>query len=178
MSLQRLIIDASGVSSDQFKSICDLAPGQLPALQNFENYLGAISGGQSSASLSFCVGAVQGQATITVSSTGPTNGQTMTLLGVTFTAVTSGATGNQFNISATPATVAANMVAAFNGNASVASVAVASYVSGVVTIKAIVPGVIGNFLSVANVNLSNCTFSSFATEATGSDGTAYTLNFA
>lgn len=184
MSLQRIVID-SPLSAVGFKSVCDLSPGQLPALQNFENYIGALSGGLQSASLSFKVGAVQGQAVITVSSTGPTNGQTMTLLGSTFTAVSGTPSGPQFKIDNDPLVVAANMVEVFNATTSVASVAVASYEAGgtemaptgIVTIKAIVPGVIGNFLSIANVNLSNCSFSNFATQAAGSDGTSYSLSF-
>ncbi len=90
MSLQRIVINTA-LSADGFKSVCDLAPGQLPALNNFADYIGAILGGNQSALLSYKVGAVQAASTITQTSTGAANGQTCTICGITFTARTSGA---------------------------------------------------------------------------------------
>lgn len=172
-SLVRVVITSNG-TSDDFKSQCNLAPGGLVANQSFENYIGALSGGSIiGASLAFQVGAVKASGTVTFTSTGPTNGQTCTLFGVTFTAVTSGATGNQFNINSTPATVAANMVTAINAATSLAGIVTATSLLGVVTISAVVPGKIGNGLVMANVNLSNA---AFVTLASGADGTAYSYN--
>ena len=172
MSLMRIVLD-SPLSAVGLKSVCDLAPGQLPALNNLLDYLGGVAGGNYMANLSILQGAVKASGTVTFASTGPTNGQTCTLFGVTFTAVTSGATGNQFNISATPATVAANIASAINAAASLAGIVTATSLLGVVTVRAVVPGKIGNGLVMANVNLSNTTISSLAN---GSDGTAYTLD--
>lgn len=172
-SLQRLIINYAGTAAD-FKSICDLSPGQLPALNNFADFIGGLLGGASQgALLSFAVGAAQAAGTVTFASTGPTNGQTCTICGVTFTAVTSGATGNQFNISATPATVAANLVTAINAATSLSGIVTATALLGVVTVKPVVPGKVGNGLVMANVNLSNTTIVSFTG---GTDGTAYSLD--
>lgn len=172
-SLQRIVITSQGTTAD-FKSLCNLAPGQLDAMNNFIDYLGGVAGGSIlGASLAFNVGAVKASGTVTFTSTGPTNGQTCTLFGVTFTAVTSGATGNQFNISSTPATVAANLVTAINAASSLSGIVTASSALGVVTISAVVPGKIGNGLVMANVNLSNTTF---VTLSGGLDGTAYTID--
>lgn len=175
MSLQRLIINTE-LSVDGFKSQCDLAPGQLPALNNFIDYLAALEGGNAlgnGALLSFAVGAVQASATFTVASTGPTNSQTATLLNTTLTAVTSGADPalGQFNINATPANVAASMVLAIN--AVLGSKVIATSALGVVTVKALVPGVMGNGLQISAGTLSNVTAGAFAN---GSDGTAYALD--
>lgn len=172
-SLQRLIITSVGTLAD-FNSLCNLKPGASVAANNFVDYLtGVIGGATQGANLAFQVGAVKASGTVTFASTGPTNGQTCTLFGVTFTAVTSGATGNQFNISATPATVAANLAAAINAATSLAGIVTATSLLGVTTVSAVVPGKIGNGLVMANVNLSNTTFSSLAS---GADGTAYTID--
>jgi hypothetical protein len=172
MSLQRLIIN-SDLSAVGFKSVCDLSMGGNDALNNFADYIGGLLGGNYMALLSFAVGAVQASGTVTFASTGPTNGQTCTIAGVTFTAVTAGATGNQFNISATPATVAANLVTAINASTSLSGIVTASSVLGVVTITSVVPGTIGNGIVIANVNLSNTTF---VTLSGGDNGTAYSID--
>lgn len=172
-SLTRIVL-TTPLTAVGFKSVCDLAPGQLPALNNLNNYLMSLGGGNQFGSLAIKSGAVQAAGTITVASTGPTNGQTCTICGVTFTAVTSGATGNQFNINATAATVATNIAASVNASSSLTGIVTATSLLGVVTLTAVVPGLMGNGLVVANVNLSNTTMVTFAA---GTDGTAYTLNF-
>lgn len=173
MALVRLLIDSNGTTAD-FKSQCNLAMGGLDAANSFADYIGGLLGGSIiGASLSFAVGAVQAAGTVTFASTGPTNGQTCTIAGVTFTAVTSGATGNQFNISATPATVAANLASAINAATSLAGIVTASSNLGVTTITSVVPGTIGNGVVIANVDLSNATFS---TLANGANGTATVID--
>ena len=107
----------------------------------------ALSGG--------AAGPVSATSTWTFSSTGPTNGQTCTVANVTFTAETSGATGNQFNISSTPATVASNFAAAINGSVNLQGICTAKAVSGVVTLTSAVPGLIGNGIQTGVGSLSN-----------------------
>lgn len=170
MAYVRLVINSNG-TADDFKSQCPLAVGGLIAIDNFSAYMAQMAGGaQMGGSLSFHVGALQASGTVTFSSTGPTNGQTMTIAGVTMTAVTSGATGNQFNISSTPATVAANLITAITASTSLQNIVTATALLGVVTIKAYTPGKMGNGLVMANVNLANTVV---VTLAAGSDGTAY-----
>lgn len=173
-SLQRIVITSTGTVAD-FNAGCPLSMGGPDAGMNLSEYFaGVVSGTNLGAQIAINTGAVKASGTVTFTSTGPTNGQTCTFFGVTFTAVTSGATGNQFNISATPATVAANLASAINASTSLAGIVTATSLLGVVTVSAVVPGKIGNGLVMANVNLSNTTVSSLAN---GSDGTAYSLNF-
>lgn len=172
-SLQRLIITSQGTTND-FKGQCSLVQGQLPALNNFIDYLGGLSGGNvNGATLAFQVGAVKAAGTLTVAAGGSANNETCTICNVTFTAKTSGATGNQFNISATAATQAASMVTAINASASLAGMVTATAALGVVTITAIVPGLVGNAIQLSAGNLANVTLGAMAS---GADGTAYTLN--
>lgn len=175
MSLQRLIINTPSLTANDFKSICPLDMGGLPAMNDFIAFLsGSVTGaGQGPALYSFNIGAVQAAGTITVATGGSANNETMTICGVTFTAKTSGATGNQFNISATAATQAANMVTAINAATSLSGIVTASRVGAVVTLTAVAPGKIGNGLVMANVNLANVTVVSFTG---GSDGTAYSVD--
>lgn len=173
-ALTRLILTSNGTAAD-FKSQCNLSMGGLDAVSNFSAYVDGVTGGNMGAKFAFQVGATQATSTFTFASTGPTNGQTCTICGVTFTAVTSSATGNQFNISATPATVAANLATAINAATSMAGIVTASSLAGVCTLTAVAPGKMGNGLVAANVNLSNTTVASFAASA-ASDGTAYSID--
>jgi len=159
--------------------VCDLSPGQLPALNNLIDYMGALSGGNQMASLSINVGLVAASGTVTIASTGPTNSQTMGLNGYVLTAVTSSANPvlGQFNISATPATVATGLAAAVNGMTGLKELCSAVANGAVVTISYKQGGALGNSVKFANVNLSNASFSGSGTLASGSDGTAYTLSF-
>lgn len=175
MSLQRIIIDTgSSNSAADFKSVCDLAPGQLPALQNFENYVGSVSGGNQSAQFKFQVGAVQATATI-VSAATAVAAETMLLLNVTLTAKASGAVAanGEFNISATPATQAASIAAAINAVASLSGKVTAVVTSGgTVTVTSVVPGLVGNGLQISE-SLTGVTVTAFAS---GSDGTSYNID--
>lgn len=171
-SFQRLVIDSTGSAAD-FTSQCDLRPGGLDAVNNFANYIQGLAGGaEIGASLSFNVGAVKASGTVTFASTGPTAAQTCTVAGQTITAVASGAVQNQFNVSATPATVAANFAAAINASTNLQNIVTASALGAVVTVSASTPGKMGNGMAMANVNLANTTIVSFAG---GSDGTAYLI---
>jgi hypothetical protein len=171
MSLQRLIIN-SDLSAVGFRSVCDLSPGQLPATENFLNYIAGLTGGNYMALLSFATGAVQATATFTHTGTAA-NGQIGTLLNTNLTAVTAGAVpaSGQFNISGTPATQAASMVLAIN--AVLGTKVLATNLLGVVTITSLVPGVMGNGLQISAGNLANVAAGAWAN---GSDGTAYTID--
>ncbi len=172
MSVQRIVIDTV-ITADDFKSVCNLAPLGRPALQSLEQYFCMLGGGlQSTTSLKVLVGAVKAAGTVTFSSTGPANNETMTICGVTFTAKTSATLANEFTVSATPATVATNLAAAINASASVAGMVTATSLLGAVTITCVVPGTIGNGLVVAVGTLANTVV---VTPAGGLDGTEYSL---
>lgn len=145
-------------------------------INGFINYLKRLRHGDSAASLTFYNGAVAGTAVLTVSAGGSSDAETMVLCGVTFTAKTSGATGNQFNVSATATTQAAAMVASFNASTNLTGIVTAANVAGVITITAAVPGAVGNALVVTESLTNVAVTTSFATAATGSNGTIYTVD--
>lgn len=150
-----------------------MAPGSLPALNNIVDFLAGLAGGERiGALLTWKVGAIQASGTIVQTSTGAANSQTCTILGVTFTALTSGhvSTEATWNRNNTVATSATNLAASINEYAPFTGIVTALASSGTVTITCVVPGLVGNGLVMANVNLANTTITSFAS---GTDGTAY-----
>jgi len=116
---------------------------------------------------------VEASGTVTFASTGPTNGQTMTLATSTITAVTSATPGElQFTRSNTPSVNATNLAALINTHPDFDGVCTAEAVAGVVTITARAgSGELGNTIVLANVNLSNTTMSGSGTLANGDNGT-------
>jgi len=172
MSFQRLIIE-SPLTAVGFKSVCDLDPGQFPALNNFAGYVGAVLGGNQSAKLSFQVGAVNATGTLTVAAGGSANNETCTILNITLTGKTSSTADNEFTVSATAATQATNMAAAINASTTLAGKVAATSALGVVTITSVVPGLLGNGLQLSAGTLANVAAGAFAS---GTDGTSYVLN--
>lgn len=171
-SLQRIVITTPGTAND-FKSVCPLAVGGLDAAQSLQNFIAATQGGNQAASYAIKVGAVQAAGTLTVATGGSANDQACTILNVTLTGKTSSTANNEFTVSATAATQAANMTAAINASTSLAGKVTASRVGAVVTITSVVPGLLGNGLQLSAGNLANVTAGAFAG---GTDGTAYTID--
>ena len=173
MSKQLIEIDTE-LSADGFKSVCDLAPGQLEALISLENYFAALAGGNQSAQVSVKVGAVQATATI-VSSGTAADSETMRLCNQVLTAKTSGAdpVSGEFNISATPATQASSIALAINSVVALQPFVSAIAEADTVIVTAKVPGALGNGLECINVDLDNVTVNAFSG---GSDGTTYVIN--
>lgn len=96
---------------------------------------------------------------------------TVTVDGTTFTAVASGATGNQFNIGGTAAITATNLAAVIDALANVAAAAVGA----VVTVTASALGPVGNAITLATnaparVTLSGATLSGGANTHTWNSG--------
>lgn len=88
--------------------------------------------------------------TIVYIATNPLNGDTITLNGTVITFVTSGATGNQVNIGATPILTSAALQAFINASADVEIVKFRAYSNfRSVTLFAVTPGSAGNALTVA-----------------------------
>ena len=175
MSITNIALDIPLLSAGAFARVMPTnTQGPRISIRRVADFIKGLAGGARAGVVELRVGAVKATATLTVTSTGPTNTETFVVAGTTFTAVTSGATGNQFNISATPATVAANIVAAVNGSATAAvtGAVVASAVSGVVTFTAKIAGTIGNGL-VLTESLTNVALAGFSG---GSDGTLQTFN--
>ena len=164
MALQVIQI-SSNETKAALESIITLTNGGTACLQSYDNYFNGINGGIYRATMQFAVGAVQ--ATATMTSTGSaTNGETFSLANVTFTAETSGATGNQFNISSNVTTQAANIAAAINGSSNLAGICTATSALGVVTITAVYAGPAGNGLQFSE-SMTNVTSTAFANGALG-----------
>lgn len=98
--------------------------------------------------------------------------------GVTFTAVASGATGNQFNVGADDDETAANLAAAINASetALVDGYVTASSSGAVVTVTSAFYGLAGNQTAIASAD-ATITASGSYLEGGANDASALTLNF-
>lgn len=117
-------------------------------------YFEALAAGVKNASVAFSVAEASGvaaSATATIVTAVATN--KITINGVDFEGVASGATGNQWNVGSggsADATSATNLAAAINGSvtARVTGVVTASAASNVVTITAVTKGLVGNCITL------------------------------
>ncbi len=173
MSLQRLIINTGSLTAAGFKSKVNLASGPQESAISLSEFIAALPAGFNSSLLSLNTGAVQASFTITQTSTGAANTETLVVCGVTFTARTSGATGNEWNRSNTVATSATNLAAAINASVDVNIYVSAASAAGVVTVTALVPGVLGN-LGITGSDA--CANTSTSAVSGGSDGTAHSID--
>ena len=162
--MARTIIDithdlSAAASVDQIRASSTDVEGTWQRLLAFLR--GIMGGAYSGGVLTLRTGGVAATATLTFTSTGPANDEAFTVCGTTFTAKTSGATGNQWNRSDTVATSAANLAAAINASATakVTGVVTASAALGVVTFTANIPGKVGNGLEIAVGTLANTALS-------------------
>lgn len=92
-------------------------------------------------------GGVYATGTATLASVIATN--TLVIGGVTLTAVASGATSVQFNVGGTDTITATNLTAAINALTTINKVVQASSSGAVVTVVSLVPGTIGNLITLS-----------------------------
>jgi len=157
--------EAGGDVADNLKLVTG-AGVKTTLARLLEMFEGLLSGAKSSR-IRIITGAVKASGTITFTGN-PANDETLTINGVTFTAKTSGATGDQFNIGANVTAHATNLAAAINASttAKIAGVVEATSELGVVTVKCKVPGKVGNVMtlteSMANTAVSGANFTSGA----------------
>jgi hypothetical protein len=122
----------------------------------------------------------QATGTLTFSAVSTAN-DTFLINGVTFTAVASGATGNQWNVSTTATLQAAAFAAGVNGSVSglVAGQVIATSVLGVVTIASAYYGIEGNQTTIAKGTDTGSVMTVSGARLTGgaNDATQQTLNF-
>lgn len=167
MALVNLLLNTP-LSKASFDAVCNVSVNGPAAANNLAAFLVGTAGGVRSTALVIQDGAVQATATIT--STGAaTAAQTLTIANVVLTAVASGAVADQFVVSGTVATQAANIAACINASTGLAGIVTATALLGVVTVTAVVGGKSGNGLGLTET-LSNVTATAFAS---GSNGTAY-----
>ncbi len=114
------------------------------------------------------IGVVGATGTVTFSSTGPTNTETMTIANVTITAVSGTPSGNQIKTNASATTVASELAALVNSSSSFTGIVTATSALGVVTLTAVTSGLIGNGIELSAGNFANTAVVGFSG---GSDGT-------
>ncbi len=151
-----------------------LVPGFSPeSLGRISSYFAGLSGGPFAGRAVVTTGAVQAAGLLTVTSTGPTNGETALVANRTITAVTSGAVpaNGEFNINASPTVVATGMALAINSLSTLAHTVTATSALGVVTITAVAGGTIGNGIQLSE-SMTNVAATAFAG---GVDGTVTTV---
>jgi phage tail sheath gpL-like len=136
--------------------------------------LNRIAGGLRPATIKARIGDVKATGTVTLASVDVDD--TVTIDGVVFTAVASGATGNQFNQGGTDTVDAASLVSAINANTTLDGRVVATSALGVVTLTAVEGGELGNSVSLASSNGTRLAVSAAAL-AGGVNGTSYTFAF-
>ncbi len=175
MSLTRIVIDTPLTATQ------DLANAKLNGTGSWYNgkrlvdWMRTFLNGSRMCNMRVKIGAVKGTGTVTFTSTGPVNDETMVVAGQTITAKTSATPGElEFTRSNTPSVDATNLAALLNSHASFTGIVTATASSGVVTISAAVPGVIGNTLTLTE-SMTNTAVSGSGTLASGTDGTAYNL---
>jgi hypothetical protein len=123
---------------------------------------------------------VQATGTVTFTGTGAAN-DTILINGVTFTAVASGATGNQWNVGGTATLSAAALAAAINASvtALIAGYVTAANLAGVMTITSAFYGLAGNQTTIAEGVDAGSAMAVSGARLTGgaADAAALTLNF-
>ena len=136
----------------------------------------ACSSGDRSSSVTITTNTVAATGTFTIAAGNLSANDTVTIGGVTFTAKSSGATGNQFNIGGDNTATAAACAAAVNASSNTAGMVSATSALGVVTFTASAAGQIGNGISLAKsatngsvsgANLSGGTQTSIGTNKLG-----------
>jgi phage tail sheath gpL-like len=147
---QTLIVSHdSGVSADIQNDLYAENGYRELASAKIVNYAKQVTSGARPAAVKTRIGAVKASGTVTLSSHVATD--TVTINGTTFTCVSSGATGNQYNVGGNDTSTAVNLAAAINASATsvVVDNVYATAASGVVTVTAIDPGTSGNQITLA-----------------------------
>lgn len=171
MGLLNIWVDANA-STTKLK---ELGKGNAKStLQGIINILTKGIGGAEQMSIQVGLGGVKASGTLTLTTAIATDA--ISINGVTFTCVASGATGNQFNLGADDAGDAANLAAAINASvtALVAGYVTATSASNVVTVSAKRAGLLGNAITLASADAT--IVASGARLAGGLDGDTETLN--
>ena len=147
--------------------------GRNAVLQRLVNFLsGVASGAKPGTALLREESAVK--ATGTFTSTNAVATDAITINGVTFTCVASGATGNQWNLGANDAADCANLAAAVNASTSdlVSKHVTATSANNVVTLTAKFAGYAGNAITIAS---ADATIVASGARLTGGSGTITSL---
>lgn len=173
MSITKIVVntpDSAAMVLDQLNP--QSGASTLDSISNIVRYFGGLADGAFYfSSIVENVGEVQATGLLTMTGAA-TAAQTLSVANVTFTAETSGATGNQYNLSSNVTIQAANIAAAINASPNLTNIVTATSALGVVTITSAVGGIVGNALQLSAGNTSNMTATAFSG---GSNGTHVVL---
>lgn len=147
-------------------------PGQgNSVLKQMDDFLLELITGVYRSNVQVMSSGVYATGTATLASTVATN--TIVIGGVTLTAVNSGATSVQFNVGATDTITATNLAAAINALTTINKVVQATSSAAIVTIACLVPGTIGNLVTLS---AGGGTITVGASLTGGTDGTQGTIS--
>jgi phage tail sheath gpL-like len=161
--MQTMITMTHGSESqyDLEREILAEMPNRFQAGQKLMQYVRTLMSGAKRCKVQIGVNPGVAAGTVTLASHVATN--TVTINGVVFTCVASGATGNQYNVG-TDTVTAANLAAAINASvtAKIAGYVTAVANGAVVTVTAVMPGLAANMFTLAisaNGSVSGATLS-------------------
>jgi phage tail sheath gpL-like len=171
-------------SDATLQSAFETPGGKHEICQKISNFINSINSGNElaqdssnppSIAISIKGNATRASGTLTLASVVATN--TCAINGVTFTAVASGATGNQFNVGVSDTATATNLAAAINASASslVSQQVTATSSGAVVTVYSKIYGVGGN--TVTLTGSANITASGARLTGGAADPNAQTISF-
>ncbi len=177
MSLTRIVINTPDSATSVADHLNPQATSKMQSKLNIGNWFMGMSMGTypDATEVQLSTGAVKASGTVTFSSTGPVNDETMVVAGQTITAKTSATPGSlEFTRSNTPSVDATNLAALINSHAAFVGIVTAVAASAIVTISAYVPGTIGNVITLTE-SMTNTAVSGSGTLASGSNGTTVVL---
>lgn len=158
-------------ANDQRDLYAETGYSMLAGLKIVDFFKKCVSGSHP-ATVQTKINAVKASGTVTLSAHVATD--TVTVNGITFTCMASGATGNQYNVGGTDSITGDNLASALNANATLVTMISAANASGVVTLTALVPGALGNAVTLA---ISAHGSVSAARMASGANGDTETTHY-
>ena len=147
MANSMLVLTHSDTEADMAAMLLADTGNKFQAGQKLMKYVRSLMGGFRYAKVQTQINAVKATGTVTLSSHVATN--TVTVNGISFECVASGATGNQYNVGGTDTLTAVALAAALNANTTLDGMIVATSSGAVVTLTALFPGELGNAVTLA-----------------------------
>lgn len=144
------VIDHQGSAADAVEAL--IGDNTQTSGLKLQKFIKGIVSGMDGGLVAIGVAAVKAAGTFVLTSVVATD--VVTINGVSFTGIASGATGNQFNIGGDDTVTAANLVTAINASASalVSEHVLASSVGTTVTVTALRPGTAGNAITITSAD--------------------------
>ena len=149
MAKSLIVLTHNESSADMQELILAETGNRFKAGSKLIKYFRSLMGGAKSVSVYIGETAVQASGTVTLSAHVATD--TVTVNGVVFTCMASGATGNQYNVGGSDTITGDNLAAAINASATalLSGYVTAANVAGVVTVTSVTPGLAGNMFTLA-----------------------------